>query len=493
MIRRVRRDGEGTNSAGLNRSTSKKLIAKAFGQQVFFRVLGMISNILTVTVTTRYLGPVSYGALTTSIVFVGLWTSLTELGIGSVIVRRVMSGNGSLERLVRINIGMSLIYALPLAASAALSGMAVYYGHGDIAKMTVIVSISLILTTLSSCFTPIFVASLRFAAVSAADLLSRLASLAFTLLLVHHAAGLIWFATVQILPAVVVLAVQASAASRIVPCKPIFHIREARELIIESLPQTGVLVIGVLYWRLDGVILSLVSTQTEVGVYGLAYSLAFTISVLPTFFASSTLSGMTHLYAVDNARFARFAMRSLELMMFLGFPLAIAGSICAPRIVRIVGSEEFVAKGGPTLAIFLVAAVVGFLTGVLSQALFASHDQIFLLRLNAVNLVLNIGLNVVLAPAYGAVGSAVAMVVTECSGLLFANWRLSRRTDYRTPWTFLVRLLIPTGLCAAVGWGLYGLSILILLPGILIVYLAVNALIGPVDVRNVKALIADRR
>ena len=186
----------------------------------------MIASILTVAATTRYMGPDHYGALTTAVMFVGLWTSLTELGVGSVIVRRAMSGTGDLERLVRVNTGMSALFCLPVFGLTALTGALVYSSSAEIVDMVLIISISLILTTLTSCFEPIFLVTVRFGSVAWSDSVSRFCSLGTTAVLVHFQAGTVWFAIVQLLPPVVVLLIQGFAASRIANWWPVFSANE---------------------------------------------------------------------------------------------------------------------------------------------------------------------------------------------------------------------------------------------------------------------------
>ncbi|MCC5582443.1 polysaccharide biosynthesis C-terminal domain-containing protein, partial [Microtetraspora sp. AC03309] len=180
-----------------------------------------------------------------------------------------------------------------------------------------------------------------------------------------------------------------------------------------------------------------------------AYTLAFTLSVLSTFFQSSTLSAATHSFAVDRAGFARFVTRTVESMMFLGAPIAVVGIVVAQPMVQLVGSSEFGAHGGLTLALLLVAVALTFLNAAISQALFAAHDQVFLFRLNLVNLVGNVVLNIVLTPQHGAVGAGIALIVAELAGLAVATWRLGRVAPYRTPWLFALRLAIPLSAAAA--------------------------------------------
>ncbi len=57
-------------------------------------VIGMVASVVSVAMTARYLGPSLYGQLTIAVVFIGMWTSFADLGIGTVIVRRVTSGRG---------------------------------------------------------------------------------------------------------------------------------------------------------------------------------------------------------------------------------------------------------------------------------------------------------------------------------------------------------------------------------------------------------------
>ncbi|MFD9826429.1 flippase [Tsukamurella tyrosinosolvens] len=458
--------------------------------QFVARILGLVASIGTVALTTRSLGPGPYGQLSAAIMFIGLWSSLTELGIGAVIVRRVTSGTGDLSRLVRVNAGFSLTYCLPLGAVASLTGWLLYRDDPLVVGMIAIVSGSLALTTLGSCVQPVFVTDVRFGAVALSDLVGRLLSFGLTFVLVHVGADLYWYAVVQLVPPLVVLVIQGGVARRIVDIRPIFSVRESWELVRESLPQTGVLVIAALYWRSDGVLLSVLSTKEETGAYNLAYTVAFNATVISSVFLWSTLSTMTNLFATDRERFARFTERSIQAMLFVSMPLAVVGVLLAPELVRLLGSEDFVAAGGGTLGLLFVAVAIRLVTGTLSQGLFAAHDQVFLLRLNIVSLVLNIGLNVALIPQFGAKGAAASLVASEFFGLAVATWRLTGRTPYRTPWLFLVRLAPPVAAAAAVCF--VGNSLPVLLTGALaaVVYVAVNLLLGPVRLNAARVLLS---
>ena len=468
-----------TEAVAEETSVAPSRIARAFSVQLACRALGMVASVVSVAMTARYLGPGLYGQLTIAVVFIGMWTSLADLGIGTVIVRRVTSGRGDLERLIRVNSGLSVVFCVPLAALAAGSGLLIY-GDADVRAMLVVMSASLVMLTMTTRFEPVFLTTVRFYAVAISDLAGRLAMLGSVAWLVFSHAGIIWFAVAQLVPPAVQLVIQAAAASRQIALRPLFSVRETRELLRESMTQMGVIVIAILYWRADGVILSLLSTHAEVGVYGLAYTIAFNVVVVSTFFLKSTLSTATELFARDAAAFAAFMRRSMETMYFLGLPVALVGGMLAGPVIGLLGDQQFVDRGAPTLALLFVAVALRFVTGTLSQGLFACHHQRFLFRLSIATLAVNVTLNLLLAGRFGAVGAATTLVWTEVLGMVFASWWLHRQCGYRTPVMFLLRLLAPVAMSVAVILALSGHHVLLVGAAAVVAYLATNLVIGPV-------------
>ncbi|OBK16433.1 teichoic acid transporter [Mycobacterium asiaticum] len=454
-------------------------MAHAFSIQLICRALGMLASVVSVAMTARYLGPDRYGQLMVAVAFIGMWTSMTDLGIGTVIVRRVTSGRGELERLVQVNSGLSLVYCVPLAAIAAGIGWLIYR-DADVRVMLVVLSGQLLMLTMRTRFEPVFLSTVRFSAVAISDVAGRLGTLATVSWLVTTHQGVIWFAVAQLIPPVLQLLIQGTAAARHIKLRPVFSTRESADLLRESLPLMGVAVVGILYWRADGVILSLLSTHVEVGVYGLAYTIAFNTEALSVFFQKSTLSTATGLYSRDVGAYVGFLRRSVELMFFVALPVAVVGTLLAAPLINLFGDQDFVRRGAPTLALLLIAASLRFVTGTLGQGLFASHEQRFFFRLFVATLVVNVALNLFLDSQFGAIGAGIALVCTELFGMTLASWRLRSQCGYHTPVRFLVRLLVPTAASAAIVLLLSGQQVIFVLAAAAATYLAVNMVFGPV-------------
>ncbi|OBJ64572.1 oligosaccharide flippase family protein [Mycobacterium colombiense] len=462
-------------------------MAHAFSIQLICRALGMLASVVSVAMTARYLGPGRYGQLSIAVLFIAMWTSLADLGIATVIVRRVTSGRGDLERLVRINSGLALIYCVPLAVLAAVSGLVIYQDP-EVRVMLVVLSGALLMQTMVTRFEPVFLATVRFSAVAISDVAARTGTLAMVAWLVAMRSDVIWFAVAQLIPPAVQLLIQGAAATRHISVRPIFAPREAADLLRESLPLIGFLVVGLLYCRADGVILSLLSTHSEVGVYGLAFTIAFNTIVVSLIFHKSTLSTATELFSRDVAAFAAFLRRSVELMCFVAVPVAVVGALLSGPLIAFFGDNAFVARGTPTLALLFVAAALRFVGGTLGQGLVASHHQRILFWLTMATLVLNVALNLSLAGRYGAVGPGVALVCTEFFNMVVSTWWLRRHCGYRTPVMFVLRLLLPTAASVAVTLLLSGHHVIVVLIAAAAAYLATSAIVGPIGWSSLTSL-----
>jgi O-antigen/teichoic acid export membrane protein len=460
-------------------SVPRARIAHAFSIQLICRTLGMLASVVSVAMTARYLGPGRYGQLTIAVVFIGMWTYLGDLGIGAVIVRRVTSGRGELERLVRVNSGLALVYCIPLTTLAALSGLLIYR-DSDVRVMLVVLSAGPLMLTMTTRFEPVFLATVRFSAVAISDVAARLATLAMVACLVAARADLIWFAVAQLIPPALQLLIQGTAAARHISLRPIFAPREVADLLRESLPLMAVALITVLYWRADGVILSLLSTHSEVGVYGLAGMIAGTIPMLAVLFLKSTLSTATGLFSRDVAAFAGFLRRSVELMCFVAVPVAVVGALLASPLIGFFGDEAFVPRGAPTLALLFVATAAQCVAATLGQGLFACGQQRFLLLSGIVELAFNVVLNLALDGRFGAVGAGFALACNEVCSVMVASWWLHRRCGYRVPVMFVLRVLIPTAPSVAVAVLLSGQHVIFAVTAAAVTYLVVSMAIGPV-------------
>lgn len=418
--------------------------------QAVARAAALIASVVSVGLATRYLGVAQYGVLTSAVVFVGLFQTLTELGIGSIVIRRVAEGTGDLRDLVSLSLGMAWVYAFPVAVIAATSGFLVYYGDTQRVLATLILSTGLAFSALASSYQPVFSVNVRFSAVALADIVSRLGTLLVTVVVVMSDSGLLALAAAQAVPPVVQYVITRTGARRLLRVGPSFDRARAWALLRESIPLTASIFVGVLYWRIDGVLLSLVSDDQQVGAYGLALPLAFNLAIVGPLFAEAAFSPIAQLLAADRSRALVAIRQGMRFLLMMAAPVAVLGVPLAGDLVTAIASDQFRDLTTVPLRWFFLAVAVGFFSQLVSDLLLLVGQQLFLLRISMFNLGVNVALNLALIPVFGAVGCGIALVVSETSGVLLAVLRLRRAGLPVNPLRDGAGLIIPVGLALLV-------------------------------------------
>ena len=473
--------------------TTSRLIARGVSVQVVGRFASVAVSLVTLSLTTRYLGAEGYGLLVTAVLFTGVYQAFTDLEIGTIIVRRIGGGRGDLSHLVGVNLGASLVYAIPLSLIAIVSSLFVYPGDSELHRGIAILSVGLGFTVLSSCYRPPYELAIRFGALSTSDFISRFIAMGLTILIVSFDLGITAVFFVQIVPNAVELLMLSVLSRRYGSFRPIFHLDTTVGLVREALPLAAVNLIGILYYRADGVLLSVLSDDAEVGAYGLGYRLASNLGVISAAFLSAVIATMVRSFASGRDAFRATVTNSLEFMLVFAVPIATLGLLVVQPLLQVLAGDPLASLAVLPTQALLVATALAFLNAAVGQALVTSHQQRPLVMISAVSLVINICLNIVLIPRYGAVGAGVSLVITEVVSVAASQFVLYRSARVVPPVGFALRL-IPAILTGAVAWYLLQDRALVLqLAVVALGYFGGLAVFGPVSLQDMRGLMRGGR
>jgi O-antigen/teichoic acid export membrane protein len=251
-------------------------------------------------------------------------------------------------------------------------------------------------------------------------------------------------------------------------------------MIREALPLAGVIMVSIAYLRIDAILLSLLSTEQEVGAYGLAYRLASNVAIVSSIFANTVFAPTADAFAAGRDRFLRVVTRSLQFMLLAALPVAAFGWLLAGPVLDLIAPSDLADQSTSPAQLLLVAIACGFVNAVLAGALVAAHKQRTLLISSCIILVLNVVANLVLIPRYQATGSAAALVVSEGTATVVSVAILVRVTGWQVPWSFLTRLLLPIGVTFLVLLPLTDGPLWISVPVGAVVYVGGLWVLGPI-------------
>lgn len=177
----------------------------------------------------------------------------------------------------------------------------------------------------------------------------------------------------------------------------------------------GITMLVTLEFQMDLILLSVMQSAAEVGWYSAATTITATIIMVSQAYRMALYPLMTRYAKVDPSRLAKLYEKSMYYLSVLIVPMSAGLIILATPIVLLIFGPKF----GPTAAVLQVLAIAlpfQFLTEPSNRMLLVHDQQRALVKFLCVSLSLNVGLNLLLIPAYSAMGAGIARV---CSSAVF--------------------------------------------------------------------------
>ena len=191
-----------------------------------------------------------------------------------------------------------------------------------------------------------------------------------------------------------------------------FRWSRARGLLGDSVVIGLVSMIGLLHFRGDAVLLSLMKPARDVGIYAIAYRFVDQAFMLPGLFVGTMFPIITRAIHEDAARAQRAINRTFQTLLLGAIAVTVLIFVLAHPLVHLVAGTEFDASIRP-LRILAFALPFIFVAPVFYNVLVVINRQRRLILIGAASLAVNVGLNLILIPRYSYNGAASATVVSE--------------------------------------------------------------------------------
>lgn len=200
--------------------------------------------------------------------------------------------------------------------------------------------------------------------------------------------------------------------------------------LLASWPLAVMLVLNVVYFRLDIIVLAATRSAAEVGWYGLAYKVIESALFFPAMFGGLLLPLLSASAAGRNMAALRPRLNAaLSLLVVVSLlALVLLWALATPIVIFLSGGEF--AAAGPLLQILSLALFVMFFGNLFGFTLVALHRQRALLALYAALAGLNLLSNLLFIPRFGAVAAAWTTVVTEAAAATCAGFLVWRKVGF---------------------------------------------------------------
>lgn len=228
--------------------------------------------------------------------------------------------------------------------------------------------------------------------------------------------------------------------------------------------------------QLDVILLSRMRDEHQVGLYGAASTVISALLLVPFAFQTAVFPVMSRLYATAPAALDRLHVQSLKYLLLAGLPVAVGVTILGPDIVTVAFGKAFAASA-PVLQCLVWSLFLIFVNIPSARLLVVSDRQRVIAAILLTTLTINVVLNVLLIPRWGAAGSAVARVIS--TSVLFAviAQYVLRHVHRFNPLPLLPRPALAAGAMLAGLLVLRGQPLWVLVVAGALIYLAVLAVL----------------
>lgn len=382
------------------------------------RLLMMASGVVTVGISTRYLGTADYGAFAIAMAFVSIFGAVPDLGLSTIGAREIAKRPHETRLIVGSIFTVTLIISA-IAAVACFGGTNLVYRGADdrlLREGIAILLLTLLAAAPNSAADAYFVSAQKAYLSMIGSLAGTVAALTLLVLATTLDWGFLGVVSAYAGGWAVHAAVMTSLLLRRVPISLSFDVALWKQLLRWSLPVAGLALVATLYARLDIVLLSFLRSDSDAGIYSVAYKVVDILVMLPPYVMVTLLPAIARLdhHSQRLAELTQKAFAALQVGAVAVFVLLVG---FADEVVEIVGGSRF-ERSAPVLQILMVGVAATFAGHVFGNALVALNQQARMLKLGLALLAFNLALNLALIPPWGVYGAAVALSVTEVVGLL---------------------------------------------------------------------------
>ncbi|MEA3464135.1 MAG: flippase [Patescibacteria group bacterium] len=427
--------------------------------QVISKIIATGLGLAVIAIMARYLGKEGFGQYTIIITFLSFFAIIADMGLTLVTVQMISRPGVDQDKILSNLFSMRLISAVIFLGLAPL--IIIFFPYDPIIKLGVAVTtLSFFFIALNQILVGLFQKNLRMDKVSIAEVVSRIVLVAGVALVWRFDLGLINIMTATVVASAVNFLLHFQFSRKFVRIKLRFDFIVWRAIIKRSWPLALTIIFNLIYLKADTLILSLIKSQSEVGIYGATYKVIDVLITFPFMFAGIVLPIMTARWAIgDKSGFKNAMQKSYDVMVIMAFPLVIGAQFTAKRIMVLVAGQEF-ALSGPILRILILAAGLIFIGCVFAHGVIAINKQRKMIGAYIFTAVTALVGYLIFIPEYSYFGAAWVAIYSETVVVIASVYLIWRFTKFLpnleiTGKSLLASAIMAAGLYLTAGWNLF--------------------------------------
>jgi O-antigen/teichoic acid export membrane protein len=434
----------------------------------------------------RYLGPANYGIINFAIAFTGIFSILADFGLQQITVRDVSKNKAlALKYITNVSL-LKLILAIVTYGLIALTVNLLGYPLETV-QVVYLLGLSVVFSAISAVMFAISQAYERMELQAIGQIISTLISVCVAIVAVKCQWSLVQFVTLYAISSFGVLLYSLAIVrwglkyekAQEEPYRPRLDWQMWKDALKNAWPIGIATAIGVLYSRIDVLMLQAMKGDSAVGLYSAARGLMELTFIIPGMLMVSVFPLMCQYYASAHTSLNVAYQKSIKYLFAVALPMALLVTILAGNIIVLIYGDKFFGAAD-ALRVLIWAAVLIYINSVVGSMYIATNRQRTWLILIIIALVSNVLLNLALIPRLSYIGASATRIFNEALGLVIGLYIFHRMGHKLNMMNVFLPPVLAFMVAGAVSILLIklGVNIYIVSAAVLLIYAALVYLLG---------------
>ncbi len=408
----------------------KRLILSNGIIQISIKSILLLIGLASTFLITKHFGSNGFGYYSVAVNYIAFFALFADWGVSTILQRDILKNeeNHNLKHEFIANIiSVKFIF---IAITYIVSLIALFfmrYNQIEV-KGILILIVAQSISGLSMIFFVIKASSLDTYTYFIGELIGRILSFLVIFITISYNLPIIYLFIAILINNIVIFIFGYFSCIRANKIYAAFNKKLVKKIVKESIFIGFVGAIGTIYFKIDALILSLMKSATEVGLYSLPYKILEILLFIPGVFMSYIVPQLSKIYSENDTEKIRVLSNlAIKLMSITVIPILVGTIVIAPKLIPLFGNNTFTnsniyiylfkthieANSVIALQILSFSILFTFFNYYLG-GLFIIYSKFKVMMINnIISAVINIGLNILLIPHFTFVASAFLTVLGE--------------------------------------------------------------------------------
>ncbi len=469
-------------------------IARKIAYNVVFsvitKILSTILALVGIGFITRYLGKDGFGDYSTVLAFFAFFGSVADLGLYAITARDISREGADEAKILGNAFALRLVSAITVFLITPILVFFLPYSQ-DVKIGILIAAASFVFSSTYMVLNGVFQKNLAMDKVAAAEVFGKIIQISIIIFAVRNDLG---FTTIilSILAAMIFNFIAVLLlVKKYIPLRLQFDFVYWKKFLKESAPLGVSAIVIFVYFKIDTILLSILKTNTEVGIYNAAYKVIENLSFFPAMIVGLMFPMFSRHIFSDKKHFAHLANETLKVFFIIIVPLIVGTLFLSEGIIHLIGGAAF-AESANTLRILIFALAFIFFGGLFNNILIASNNQKKMLWMLIGCAIFNVTANLIFIPSYSYTASAIISTLTEFMVAIVGLILTIKYTGYKPTIQHLGRILFSGFIMMIFLFIFKSQSFLFLLLESSLVYILLLWLTKTITIKELRSIVSNK-